>query len=55
VPVKISRVSRGRYAVSTPSGTKAKGTTKKKAESQRRLLNAVEDDSTFKPRKKKRS
>jgi len=41
VPVKIRKGKSG-YVVSTPGGTKAKGTTKKKAEAQARLLNAVE-------------
>jgi len=41
MPVKIKRVRDG-YSVSTPSGTKAKKTTKKKAKKQERLLNAVE-------------
>lgn len=40
MPVKISKVDG--YRVSTPHGVKAKHTTKAKAESQRRLLNAVE-------------
>ena len=42
MPVKVTKTSSGKYRVSTPSGTKAKGTTKAKAESQKRLLNAVE-------------
>ena len=50
MPVKISRTN-GKYKVSTPSGTKAKGTTKKKAEKQKRLLNAIEHG--FKPKRKK--
>ena len=41
MPVKVSK-SDGTYRVSTPGGTKAKGTTKAKAESQARLLRAVE-------------
>lgn len=40
MPVKIKKVDG--YRVSTPHGVKAKGTTKAKAESQKRLLNAVE-------------
>jgi len=40
-PVKIIKTD-GKYKVSTPHGTKAKGTTKGKAEAQKRLLNAVE-------------
>jgi len=46
MPAKVSKV-KGGYKVSTPSGTKAKKTTKKKAEAQKRLLNAV--DHGFKP------
>jgi len=47
VPVSIRKTGKGKYAVSTPGGTKAKGTTKAKAEAQKRLLNAVEHG--FKP------
>ncbi len=48
MPVKIRKVG-NRYRVSTPSGTKAKGTTKAKAQKQRRLLNAI--DHGWKPSK----
>lgn len=41
MPVKINKTD-GKYRVSTPHGTKAKATTRKKAEAQKRLLNAVE-------------
>ena len=51
MPVKIQKTD-GKYRVSTPHGTKAKGTTKAKAEAQKRLLNAVEHG--FKPTGKKR-
>ena len=40
MPVKVKKVDG--YRVSTPSGVKAKNTTKGKAEAQKRLLNAVE-------------
>jgi len=40
MPVKIKKVNG--YRVSTPSGVKSKGTTKKKAERQANLLRAVE-------------
>jgi len=40
MPVKIKKVDG--YQVSTPHGVKAKNTTKKKAKSQKRLLNAIE-------------
>jgi len=42
MPVRVRKTGRSRYRVSTPSGTKAKGTTKAKAMAQRNLLNAVE-------------
>lgn len=51
MPVRVTR-SDGGYRVSTPGGVKAKRTTKAKAESQRRLLNAVEHG--WKPTGKKK-
>ncbi len=51
-PVEIRKTGGGKYRVSTPHGTKAKGTTKKKAESQSRLLRAIERG--WKPTGKKR-
>lgn len=42
MPVKVRKLKSGKYKVSTPGGTKSKGTSKGKAESQKRLLNAVE-------------
>jgi len=42
MPVKIRRVSKGKYRVSTPSHVHAKATTKKKAKAQARLLRGVE-------------
>jgi hypothetical protein len=55
MPVKVKKLD-GRYRVSTPSGTKAKATTKEKAEAQRNLLNAVEHGwkPTGKPKRRKR-
>ena len=53
MPVRITKV-KGGYKVSTPGGTKAKKTTKEKAKKQERLLNAIEHNPDFKPRKKKR-
>lgn len=41
MPVTVKKV-KGGYKVSTPHGTKAKKTSKSKAKSQERLLNAVE-------------
>lgn len=40
MPVKIKKV-KGGYRVSTPSGVKARNTTKSKAKKQARLINAV--------------
>jgi len=40
MPVKIKKVDG--YRVSTPSGVKAKRTTKKKAKAQKRLLQAID-------------
>ena len=51
MPVKVKKV-KGGYSVSTPGGTKAKKTTKAKAKSQERLLNAVEHG--WKPTKGKK-
>lgn len=42
MPVKITKTKKGKFKVTTPGGTKAKGTSKKKALAQSRLLNAVE-------------
>jgi hypothetical protein len=52
MPVKITKAGSG-YKVSTPGGTKAKHTTKAKAEAQERLLNAVEH-SDWRPTKKRK-
>ena len=55
MPVRITKKD-GHYSVSTPHGVKAKGTTKAKAESQKRLLDAVEHGwkSTGAPAKRKK-
>ena len=50
MPVRIRKVNG--FQVKTPGGIKAKNTTKKKAESQKRLLNAVEHG--WKPTGKKK-
>lgn len=42
MPVKVQKVGKNKYKVSTPNQVHAKGTTKAKAKSQARLLNAVE-------------
>lgn len=52
MPAKITRV-KGGYKVSTPNGTHAKKTSKKKAMAQKRLLNAV--DHGWKPTGRKSS
>lgn len=49
-PVKIKKVDG--YRVITPRGVKAKSTTKKKAEAQKRLLQGIEHG--MRPRKQKR-
>jgi hypothetical protein len=57
MPVKKRKLKSGKYRVSTPGGVKSKSTTKKKAEAQKRLLNAVEHGwkpTGKKSRKKKR-
>lgn len=51
MPEKIKKV-KGGYQVSTPSGVKAKKTTKAKAKAQVRLLRGVEH--VWKPTKKKK-
>ncbi len=53
MPAKVTKKD-GKYEVRTPGGTKAKGTTKAKAQAQQRLLNAIEHDPDFKPRKGKK-
>ena len=54
MPVKITKTKSGKHRVSTPGGVKAKGTTKAKAEAQRRLLHAIENNPNFVPRKKRK-
>jgi hypothetical protein len=41
MPAKVSKV-KGGYSVKTPSGTRAKKTSLKKAKAQQKLLNAVD-------------
>ena len=52
MPVTLSKVKDGKVKVSTPGGTKAKATTMEKAKDQERLLNAIEHNPNFKPRKR---
>ena len=47
MPVKVERNKDGSYKVTTPSQTHAHHTTRKNAEAQARLLNAIEHG--FKP------
>jgi hypothetical protein len=54
MPYKI-RKKDGKYEVRSPSGVRAKGTTKKKAEAQVRLLYAIEEDEDFLEKRKKRN
>jgi len=53
MPVSIRKTKSGKYQVRTPHGTKAKGTTKAKAEAQKRLLNAIEHNPDWRPTGKK--
>lgn len=52
MPVKVKKTGKGKYRVSTPSGVKAKSTTKEKAEAQERLLQEVEHG--WRPGKRRR-
>ena len=54
MPVKVTK-GKGGYKVSTPGGTKAKGTTKAKAQAQANLLRGIEHGwkPTGKPARKK--
>jgi hypothetical protein len=42
MPAKVTRLKSGKYQVRTPNQIHAKGTTKAKAEAQRRLLEGIE-------------
>jgi len=48
MPARKIALPKGGYAVRTPSMTHAKHTSKKNAEKQVRLLNALEHDPSFK-------
>ena len=50
-PVKIRKMGKGKYRVSTPIAVHAKSTSLKKAKAQERLLNAVEH-TNWKPTKR---
>lgn len=47
MPWTMKKVGKGRYKVTTPHGTKAKNTTKEKAQAQIRLLKAIEHNPEF--------
>lgn len=51
MPAKVTKTDSGKYKVSTPNQVHAKATTKEKAESQKRLLNAI--DHGWRPSGKK--
>lgn len=51
MPARIGKTDG--YTVRTPGGVKAKNTTLRKAKKQQRLLNAIEYNPGFVPRKKK--
>ena len=53
MPVHLTKLKNGKYKVTTPNGTHAKGTTKAKAKAQERLLNAI-DHTSWRPTHKKR-
>jgi hypothetical protein len=42
MPVSLHKLKNGKVKVTTPNGTKAKGTTMAKAKKQRNLINAVD-------------
>ncbi len=52
MPYKKTKLKGGKVKVSGPSGVHAKATTKKKADAQVRLLQAIEHNPNFKPRKR---
>lgn len=54
MPVKKIILKNGKVKVVTPGGVRSKGTTMKKAKAQERLLNAIEHNPNFKPRKNKK-
>jgi hypothetical protein len=52
MPVKLTKIGGGKVRVSTPNGVRSKATTPANAIKQRNLLNAIEHDPNFKPRKR---
>lgn len=55
MPYKVKKNKSGDYSVESPSGKKAKHTTKEKARAQQRLLYAIEDDPDFITKRKKKN
>lgn len=52
MPAKVRKLPSGKYEVRTPHGVHAKGTTKAKAEAQKRLLNALDHGLDLKRRRR---
>jgi len=55
MPYKVRKKDDDKYEVRSPSGVRAKGTSKAKAKAQVRLLNAIEHDEDFVQKRKKRN
>lgn len=54
MPVTVKKKpGTNKYTVRTPGGVKSKGSTKENAKKQERLLNAIDHNPDFKPRKKR--
>ena len=53
MPVRIRKLPSGKVQVRTPGGVKSKGSTPAKAARQKRLLNAIENNPSFVPRKRR--
>jgi len=54
MPYDITKVGKGKFKVTSPHGTKAKSTSAGNAKKQVRLLQAIEHNPDFKPRKGKK-
>ena len=52
MPAKVERIGKNKYKVETPNSVHAKGTSRKKALAQARLLNAI--DHGWQPDKKRK-
>lgn len=50
MPYKMTKLKSGKVKVTSPSGTKSKGTTPSKAAAQVRLLRGIEHNPDFKKR-----